>query len=99
MAIALVPGKQNHLQQPHFGAPGTSIKNPTRSQQGVIQVSLAATGWAQPLTLPAQAWQSSYRRTPSISTTKSSPVSGPRLSPGMPSLEYEIQLNESVVML
>lgn len=40
------------------------------------------------------AWQSSYRRTLSISGTKSSPVSCPGLSPGKPSLEYEIQLNE-----
>lgn len=63
---------------------------------------MTATGWAHSLMPPAQAtdgWQSSYRRTLSITATKSSPVSGPGLSPGMPSLDYEIQLNESVVML
>lgn len=57
-------------------------------QQGVIQVSLATTEWAHSLMPPAtDAWQSSYRRTPSISATQSSPVSCPGLSPGMPSFE------------
>lgn len=95
LLLCLLPSCQESkttLEQPHFGAPGTSIKNSTRSpaRSNPSFFDYHWVGTFSHASCTGNRCLAMQLQENTISATKSSPVSCHELSPGMPSLEYEI---------